>query len=105
MKDLPGSTTRSPVPSPDQCPAGSYESPHLLMAMNLVLSALVAGFIGCLIARRFSIRGTPGLLMSGCGVSAGNLPSAPGRLRPFLAAGTDTTSGLFLRPCFRGSVR
>ena len=47
---------------------GSYESPYLLMALNLVFSTLVSGFIAYLIGRSFLIRGTPGLLMLGCGV-------------------------------------
>ena len=47
---------------------GSYESEYLLMALNLVFSTLVSGFIAYLIGRSFLIRGTPGLLMLGCGV-------------------------------------
>jgi PAS domain S-box-containing protein len=47
---------------------GSYESPDLLMALNLVFSVLVSGFIAYLIGRSFLIRGTLGLLMFGCGV-------------------------------------
>ena len=48
--------------------SGSYESPYLLMALNLVFSTLVSGFIAYLVGRSFLIRGTPGLLMLGCGV-------------------------------------
>jgi PAS domain S-box-containing protein len=49
---------------------GSYESPYLLMALNLVFSTLGSGFVAYLIGRSFSIRGTLGLLMLGCGVIA-----------------------------------
>ena len=47
---------------------GSYESPFLLMALNLLFSTLVSGFIAYLVGRSFLVRGAPGLLMLGCGV-------------------------------------
>jgi PAS domain S-box-containing protein len=50
--------------------SGSYESPSLLIALNLVFSALGSGFVAYLIGRSFLIRGAPGLLMLGCGVIA-----------------------------------
>ncbi len=46
----------------------AYESPYLLLALNFVFSALVSLFIAFLIARSFLARGTPGLLLLGCGV-------------------------------------
>ena len=46
-----------------------YESPYLLMALNFVFSTLVSLFIACLVGRSFLVRGTPGLLMLGCGVA------------------------------------
>lgn len=51
-------------------PQGSYESAYLLMALNLVCSTLASGLVAYLIGRSFLIRGTPGLLMLGCGVLA-----------------------------------
>lgn len=47
---------------------GSYESLYLLLALNVLFSALVCGFVAYLIARSFLVRGTPGLLLLGCGV-------------------------------------
>jgi len=46
----------------------SYESPFLLLALNLVFGTLVSIFIAYLAGRSFLVRGTPGLLMLGCGV-------------------------------------
>jgi PAS domain S-box-containing protein len=46
----------------------AYESPRLLIALNLVFSVMVPLFIVCLIGRSFLVRGTPDLLMLGCGV-------------------------------------
>ena len=60
----------------------SYESPYLLIALNLVFSTLVSGFIAYLMGRSFLIRGTPGLLMLGCGaVSLGCRRPRGGRRR------------------------
>jgi hypothetical protein len=63
-------------------PQGSYESPYLLMFLNLVCSTLASGFVAYLIGRSYLIRGTPGLLMLGCGVlmwgSAGGVGVATG---------------------------
>jgi len=48
-------------------PAGSYEQPQLLLALNLEFSLTVSVFIACLLARSFVSRGAPGLLLLGCG--------------------------------------
>lgn len=45
-----------------------YEFPFLLLTMNLLFSTLIALFIAYLISRSFLMRGTPGLLLLGCGV-------------------------------------
>ena len=59
---------------------GSRDSAYLMMALNLVFSALVSLFIAYLIARSFLVRSTPGLLLLGCGVviwgSAGAVATA-----------------------------
>ena len=47
---------------------GSYESPFLLLGLNLVFSLLVSLFVACLIGWSFLIHPTPGLLLLGCGV-------------------------------------
>ncbi len=47
---------------------GSYESPSLVMALNFIFSTLASGLIVYLVSRSFLTRGTPGLLMLGCGV-------------------------------------
>jgi PAS domain S-box-containing protein len=46
----------------------SYESPNLMLGLNLVFSVLASLFIASLVGRSFLIRGTPGLLLLGCGV-------------------------------------
>jgi len=46
----------------------AHESPYLLVTLNFVFTTTVSLFIAYLIARSFLIRGTPGLLMLGCGV-------------------------------------
>ena len=46
----------------------SYESPFLLGALNFVFSTLASLFIAFLVGRSFLVRGTPGLLLLGCGV-------------------------------------
>jgi hypothetical protein len=67
----------------------SYESPALLIGLNVVFSFLVLLFIVYLIGRSFLATGAPGLLMLGCGViirgaagfvgSAAGLPGDSGR--------------------------
>jgi PAS domain S-box-containing protein len=47
---------------------GSYESDYLLLVLNFHFSLLVCLFVAYLIARSFLVRGTPGLLLLGCGV-------------------------------------
>ena len=47
---------------------GSYESPHLLLALNFLFSTLVSLFVAYLVGRSFLVRSTPGLLLLGCGV-------------------------------------
>ena len=47
---------------------GSYGSASLIMALNFVFSTLASGLIVYLVSRSFLTRGTPGLLMLGCGV-------------------------------------
>ncbi len=51
-------------------PQASRESPYLLTVLNLVFSTMASGFVAYLIGRSFLIRGTPGLLVLGCGVIA-----------------------------------
>ncbi|HVP11550.1 MAG TPA: PAS domain S-box protein, partial [Phycisphaerae bacterium] len=46
----------------------AYESPRLLIALNFVFSLLASLLVAYLIGRSFLARGTPGLLMLGCGV-------------------------------------
>ncbi len=46
---------------------GSYESPHLQMALNFVTRTLACLLIACLVGRRFLIQGAPGFLLLGCG--------------------------------------
>jgi len=45
-----------------------YESPYLLMGLNLVFSTGVSLFVAYLAGRGFVARGWPGLLLLGCGV-------------------------------------
>ena len=47
---------------------GSHESVYLLLTVNFVFSLLVCLVVAYLVARSFLIRGTPGLLLFGCGV-------------------------------------
>jgi PAS domain S-box-containing protein len=47
---------------------GAFDPPFLLMGLNFVFSTLVSLFVAYLIARSFLVRGTPALLMLGCGV-------------------------------------
>jgi PAS domain S-box-containing protein len=47
---------------------GSYESPHLLLALNFTFSTLVSLFVAYLIGRSYLVRSTPGLLVLGCAV-------------------------------------
>lgn len=46
----------------------AHESPFLLAILNLVFSMLIPLLVACLVGRSFLCRGTPGLLMLGCGV-------------------------------------
>jgi PAS domain S-box-containing protein len=46
----------------------SHESPYLLLTLNIPFVALVCLVVAYLITRSFLIRGTPGLLLLGCGV-------------------------------------
>ena len=48
----------------------AYESPSLLLILNIVFSMLASGVIAYLIARSFLVRRSPGLLLLGCGVIA-----------------------------------
>ncbi len=48
---------------------GSHESVYLLLTLNLVFSLLVCLVVAYLVARSFLVRGTPGLLLLGCGVA------------------------------------
>jgi PAS domain S-box-containing protein len=57
---------------------GSYESPHLVLALNFVFSTLVSLFIAYLVGRSFLVRSTPGLLLLGCGVIFWGLASVVG---------------------------
>jgi len=45
-----------------------HDSPFMRLALNFVFSTLVSLLIASLIARTFLARGTPGLLLFGCGV-------------------------------------
>jgi PAS domain S-box-containing protein len=45
-----------------------YESPYLLIGLNLFFSALVSLLVAYLVGRSFLARGRPGLLLLGCGV-------------------------------------
>src|SRR3954465_13523213 len=48
----------------------SYESYFLTLALNFIFSTLASLFIVYLIGRSFLVRGSPGLLLLGCGVLA-----------------------------------
>jgi PAS domain S-box-containing protein len=64
-----------------------HEFPHLLLALNFVFSTMVSLFVAHLIGRTFLVRGTPGLLLLGCGVllwgAAGSVGTAIGLLGGF----------------------
>ncbi|MEN6338212.1 MAG: PAS domain S-box protein [Phycisphaerales bacterium] len=47
---------------------GYYDSVTLVVALNFIFSTLASFFIAYLVARSFLVRGTPGLLLLGCGV-------------------------------------
>jgi len=47
---------------------GSYDSVFLVITLNLLFSTLASFFVAYLVARSFLVRGTPGLLLLGCGV-------------------------------------
>ncbi len=46
----------------------AYESPRLLLGLNLVFGSLVSLIVAFLVGRGFLVRGLPGLLLFGCGV-------------------------------------
>ncbi len=48
-------------------PPGSYRSQFLMIGLNF-FSTLISAFVAYLVARSFLVRGTPGLLLLGCGV-------------------------------------
>jgi PAS domain S-box-containing protein len=47
---------------------GSYEPRFPIIVLNFVFSTLASGLVAYLVARSFLVRGTPGLLLLGCGV-------------------------------------
>jgi hypothetical protein len=51
-------------------PPGSYDSPRLMMALNVVFSTSVSLLVAYLVARNFVIRSSAGLLLLGCGAIA-----------------------------------
>ncbi|MHB8900805.1 MAG: MASE3 domain-containing protein, partial [Thermoguttaceae bacterium] len=61
---------------------GSYESPGLVLALNLLFAVLVSVLVACLVGQGFRVHGSPGLLMLGCGLvvwgSAGFLGTIAG---------------------------
>jgi PAS domain S-box-containing protein len=67
----------------------AHESPHLLLALNFVFSTMASLFVAYLISRSFLVRGTPELLLAGCGVILwGAAGSALGIATALSAAGT-----------------
>jgi len=52
----------------DEGRTSSYGTPYLLMTLNFVFTTLVSLFIAFLVGRSFLVRGTPALLLLGCGV-------------------------------------
>ncbi len=64
-----------------------HESPSLLILLNLLFSTLTSLFIAYLVGRSFLDRGTPGLLMLGCGVLVWGVSGT-------LAAGTGLEMGV-----------
>jgi PAS domain S-box-containing protein len=49
-------------------PPGVFESPRLLVVVNFTFSTLASLFVADLVARAFVVRGSPGLLLLGCGM-------------------------------------
>lgn len=51
-------------------PEGSYDSPQLMLALNVVFSTSVSALIAYLVARSFTVGSNAGLVMLGCGAIA-----------------------------------
>jgi PAS domain S-box-containing protein len=49
-------------------PRTAYESAFVMLILNFVFATSISLFIACLVGRSFLVRGTPGLLLLGCGV-------------------------------------
>ncbi len=49
-------------------PPFSYISPFLLLSLNIIFVTLVSLFVALLVGRSFLLRGSPGLLLLGCGI-------------------------------------
>ncbi len=49
-------------------PSSLYTSPRMLLGLNIVFSTVGSMFVAYLVGRSFLTRGTPGLLLLGCGV-------------------------------------
>jgi PAS domain S-box-containing protein len=49
-------------------PPGVFDSPRLLITINFVFSTMASIFVADMVARAFVVRGSPGLLLLGCGV-------------------------------------
>ena len=81
---------------------GSYESPHLLLALNFVFSTLVSLFIAYLVGRSFLARSTPGLLLLGCGVM---LQSFRGSILGWTGRAAQLLGGLYMLIAAVASVR
>ncbi len=47
----------------------AYEPPFLLLILNLLFTTLTSAFVAFLVGRGFTLRGSPGLLLLGCGVA------------------------------------
>jgi PAS domain S-box-containing protein len=68
-------------------PRTPYESPDLLLALNLFFSVLVCAFIAYLVGRSFLARSVPGLLLLGCGVVIWGAAGFVGVVAGLIAAG------------------
>lgn len=66
-------------------PPFSFIAPNLSLALSFVFSSLSSAFVAYLVASSFLVRGTPGLLLLGCGVVAWGLASVV----PFAGTGRD----------------
>ncbi len=65
-----------------------HEAPVLLMFLNFAFTAMVSLFVAYLIARSFEARGTPGLLLLGCGVLIWSASGLVASVAGWLGAGT-----------------